>query len=73
METGKQVAPKKVAPLPSSILFENDAHQGFENVKQDSIALPILKLLLNGSGEAQNRNLNYVEGAETGMLFNTVT
>ena len=73
METGKQVAPKKAAPLPSSILFENDAHQGFENVKQDSIALPILKLLQNGSGEAQKRNQNYVEGAEPGMLFNTVT
>ena len=73
METGKQVAPKKAAPLPSSILFENDAHQGFENVKQDSMALPILKLLQNGSGEAQKRNQNYVEGAEPGMLFNTVT
>jgi len=73
METGKQVAQKKAAPLPSSILFENDAHQGFENVKQDSMALPILKLLQNGSGEAQKRNQNYVEGAEPGMLFNTVT
>lgn len=73
METGKQVAPKKAAPLPSSILFENDAHAGFENVKQDSVALPILKLLQNGSGEAQKRNQNYVEGAEPGMLFNTVT
>lgn len=73
METGKQVAPKKAAQLPSSILFENDAHAGFENVKQDSMALPILKLLQNGSGEAQKRNQNYVEGAEPGMLFNTVT
>jgi len=73
METGKQVAQKKAAPLPSSILFENDAHAGFENVKQDSMALPILKLLQNGSGEAQKRNQNYVEGAEPGMLFNTVT
>jgi len=73
METGKQVAQKKAAPLPSSILFESDAHAGFENVKQDSMALPILKLLQNGSGEAQKRNQNYVEGAEPGMLFNTVT
>ena len=73
METGKQVANKKTAPLPSSILFENDAHAGFENVKQDSMALPILKLLQNSSREAQKRNQNYVEGAEPGMLFNTVT
>jgi hypothetical protein len=48
METGnaKQVEVKKAAHLPSSILFEGDAHAGFENVKQGSLALPILKLLL---------------------------
>jgi len=37
------------------------------------LALPILKLLQNGSGEAQKRNQNYVEGAEPGMFLNTVT
>jgi hypothetical protein len=32
METGnaKQVEVKKAAPLPSSILFEGDAHAGFK-------------------------------------------
>jgi hypothetical protein len=54
-------------------LYEGDAHAGFENVKTSSLALPILKLLQNGSGEAQKRNQNYVEGAEPGMLLNTVT
>ena len=75
METSneKQVAIKKAAPLPSSILFESDAHAGFENVKHTSVALPILKLLQNGSAEAQKRNQAYVEGAEPGMLLNTVT
>jgi len=69
----KQVAIKKAAPLPSTIMFEDDAHAGFENVKQSSVALPILKLLQNGSAEAQKRNANYVQGAEPGMLLNTVT
>jgi len=69
----KQVTIKKAAPLPSSILFEADAHAGFENVRQQSVALPILKLLQNGSAEAQKRNQAYVEGAEPGMLLNTVT
>ena len=54
----KQVAIKKAAPLPSSILFEDDSSAGFENVKQSSLALPILKLLQNGSAEAQKRNQN---------------
>jgi len=68
-----EVATKKTAQTPSSILFRDDANKGFENVRQESLALPILKLLQNGSGEAQKRNQNYVEGAEPGMFLNTVT
>ena len=67
------VATKKEGGLPSTTLYEGDAHAGFENVKTSSLALPILKLMQNGSGEAQKRNQNYVEGAEPGMLLNTVT
>jgi hypothetical protein len=73
MSDEKQMTLKKDAGLPSSILFEDDAAAGFENVKTTSLALPILKLLQNGSGEAQRRNQNYVEGAEPGMFLNTVT
>jgi hypothetical protein len=69
----KQVAVKQEAGLPSDALFEADAKLGFENIDQESLALPILKLLQNGSGEAQKRNASYVEGAEPGMFFNTVT
>ena len=67
------VATRKEGGLPSTALYEGDAHAGFENVNTTSLALPILKLLQNGSGEAQKRNQNYVEGAEPGMLLNTVT
>ena len=67
------VTTRKEGGLPSTALYEGDAHAGFENVKTSSLALPILKLLQNGSGEAQKRNQNYVEGAEPGMLLNTVT
>jgi len=68
-----QVTTRQQGGLPSTALYEGDAHAGFENVKTSSLALPILKLLQNGSGEAQKRNQNYVEGAEPGMLLNTVT
>ena len=67
------VTTRKEGGLPSTALYEGDAHAGFENVKTSSLALPILKLMQNGSGEAQKRNQNYVEGAEPGMLLNTVT
>tara|TARA_R110000803_G_scaffold203206_1_gene268654 strand:+ start:1926 stop:2657 length:732 start_codon:yes stop_codon:yes gene_type:complete len=69
----KQVEVKKTAGLPSASLFEADAHAGFENVNTESLSPPILKLLQNGSGEAQKRNQNYVEGAEPGMFLNTIT
>ena len=72
MTNDKQVTLKK-ENLPSDILFEDDSNKGLENVKTESLALPILKLLQNSSGEAQKRNLNYVEGAEPGMFLNTVT
>ena len=72
MSDAKQVATKK-ENLPSASLFEADAQLGFENVKTDSLAPPILKLLQNGSAEAQKRKQNYVEGAEPGMFLNTVT
>lgn len=68
----KQIAVKK-SNLPSQVLFEQDASAGLEKVSSQSVALPILKLLQNGSGEAQRRNQNYVEGAEPGMFLNTVT
>ena len=67
------VTTRKEGGLPSTALYEGDAHAGFENVKTSSLALPILKLLQNGSGVAQKRNQNYVEGAEPGMFLNTVT
>ena len=75
METSneKQVAKRQEAGLPSDALFEADAKKGFENVDQESVALPILKLLQNGSAEAQRKHANYVEGADPGMFFNTVT
>ena len=48
MSDEKQMTLKKEASLPSTILFEDDAASGFENVKTTSLALPILKLLQNG-------------------------
>ena len=67
----KQVAKKSNTAVAN--MFEADAFAGLENVKQESIALPILKLLQNGSGEAKKLHQNYIEGAEPGMFLNTVT
>ena len=75
METSneKQIITKKAAGLPSASLFEADAHLGFENVKTESLAPPILKLLQNGSAEAKKMNQNFIQGAEPGMILNTIS
>ena len=46
MSSEKQVTTKK-ENLPSAGLFEADAQKGYENVKTESLAPPILNLLQN--------------------------
>ena len=67
-----QVAEKKSAGLPSNI-FEEDAAKGLGQIGQDDLALPFLKILGQLSPEVNKRDGKYVEGAEPGMIFNSVT
>ena len=57
----------------SANMFETDAGQGITNITQDDLALPFLKVLGQLSPEVNKRNAKYVEGAEPGMIINTVT
>ena len=54
-------------------LFEADADKGSQNMTQDDLALPFLKVLGQLSPEINKRDGKYVEGAEPGMILNTVT
>ena len=54
-------------------IFEADAGQGISNIKQDDLALPFLKVLGQLSPECNKRDAKYVEGAEPGMIINTVS
>ena len=67
-----QVAEKKTAGLPSNI-FEEDAAKGLGKIGQEDLALPFLKILGQLSPEVNKRDGKYVEGAEPGMIFNSVT
>ena len=67
-----QVAEKKSAPLPSS-MFEEDAAKGLGKIGQEDLALPFLKILGQLSPEVNKRDGKYVEGAEPGMIFNSVS
>ena len=67
-----QVAEKKSAGLPAN-MFEDDAAKGLGAVGQEDLALPFLKILGQLSPEVNKRDGKYVEGAEPGMIFNSVS
>ena len=67
-----QVATKKEGALAANI-FEADAQQGAQNISQEDLALPFLKILGQLSPEVNKRDGKYVEGAEPGKIINTVT
>ena len=67
-----QVTEKKEGALATN-LFEADAAQGAQNISQEDLALPFLKILGQLSPEVNKRDGKYVEGAEPGKIINTVT
>ena len=67
-----QVAEKKTAPLPAN-MFEDDAAKGLGKIGQEDLALPFLKILGQLSPEVNKRDGKYVEGAEPGMIYISVS
>jgi hypothetical protein len=67
-----QVAEKKTAGLPTN-MFEDDAAKGLGQIGQEDLALPFLKILGQLSPEVNKRDGKYVEGAEPGMIYNSVS
>jgi hypothetical protein len=54
-------------------MFEDDAAKGLGAIGQEDLALPFLKILGQLSPEVNKRDGKYVEGAEPGMIFNSVS
>lgn len=61
--------------LPASLqeAFMADSGKGNENVGQGDLIAPFYKILDGQSGEVKKTKAQYVEGAEEGMIFNTLT
>ena len=68
-----QVAKKEKSDVALTGMFEEDANTSFSNMGSDDFALPFLRVLGQLSPETNKRDAKYVEGAEPGMIFNTVT
>ena len=54
-------------------MFEQDKAGGMDQMGQGDFAMPFLRVLGQLSPEINKRDSKYVEGAEAGMIFNTVT
>ena len=54
-------------------LFEADANAGSQNISQEDLALPFLKVLGQLSPEVNTRDSKYIKGTQAGMILNTVT
>jgi len=72
MNQETSIAKKNAGALATNI-FEADASAGSQNIAQEDLALPFLKVLGQLSPEVNKRNSRHVEGAEPGMIINTVT
>ena len=70
-ETGNVTITKEGAI--ATLAYVSDSGMGLENVDKQDLALPFLKLLQSGSDETKKKHAKYVEGAEAGMFYNTVT
>ena len=54
-------------------IFEKDANQGLGNLGMDDLAIPFLRILSDTSPQIKKRDPQYIEGAESGMIYNTLT
>ena len=57
----------------SVALFGDDLQKGFENMTQDDMALPFIRILGQLSPQVTEGDAKFVEGAKPGMIYNTVT
>jgi len=73
MNQEANITKRENAGALATINFEADANKGSQNIAQDDLALPFLKVLGQLSPEVSKQNSKYVKGAEPGMIINTVT
>ena len=68
-----QVTTKTNAGALATNIFEADAGAGSQNMTQEDLALPFLKVLGQLSPEINKQNAKFINGAEPGMIVNSVT
>jgi len=72
MAQAKEVAVKENTAIAIHQGFEEIGGLGFGEVTQEDLAIPFLRVLAQLSPQVNKRDAAYVNGAEAGMIFNTV-
>ena len=70
MANGKNMTARKNG---SVALFGDDLSKGFENMTQDDLALPFVRILGQLSPQVTQGDAKFIESAKSGMIYNTVT
>ena len=73
MNQEANIAKRENAGALATDIFEADANAGSQNMTQDDLALPFLKVLGQLSPEINKQNAKFIKGAESGMIVNSVT
>jgi len=71
--TSKALAKKKPVGALAVYDYGEDAGAGYENTDQSDFAIPFLTVLQTNSPECEKNHAKQIEGAEAGLLMNTVT
>ena len=75
MPRASKAVAKKAQPKAPALAnqFEEFADQGYEEADRDAFAIPFLSILQSGSPQCKKSEGEYIEGAQEGMFFNTVS
>jgi len=67
----EKTAPPVIASLANK-MYANRS-RGLQNITLDDVAIPFVSIIQSGSPQKNPRHEKYIEGAEEGDIFNTVT
>ena len=73
MKNEQAITKRESAGALAANVFEADANKGFQQMSQEDLALPFLKVLGQLSPEVNGRHAKHIQEAAPGMILNTVT
>jgi len=73
MKNEQAITKRESAGALAANIFEADANKGFQQMSQEDLALPFLKVLGQLSPEVNGRHAKHIQEAAPGMILNTVT